>query len=105
MGGVGGDATEPDIIVDAFEEVAGLARGHAHLFGVSGFGGFWLFCDGDDWGDGNGVIGLGVAEDGVCSRGIAWGALEGLDGFSGVPREVVVVDAVGFGDAGGSEDG
>ena len=38
--GVGGDAAEAGVIVDAFEEVAGLARGHAHLFGVGGFGGF-----------------------------------------------------------------
>ena len=103
--GVGGDAAEAGVIVDAFEEVAGFARGHAHLFGVGGFGGFKLFCDGDGGGDFDGVVGLGVAEDGVGLGGVAWGAFEGLDGFAGVAGEVVVVDAVGFGDAGGAEDG
>ena len=85
--------------------MAGFARGHAHLFGVGGFGGFELFCDGDGRGDFDGVVGLGVAEDGVGLGGVAWGAFEGLDGFAGVAGEVVVVDAVGFGDAGGAEDG
>ena len=64
-----------------------------------------MFGDGDGWGDGDGVVRLGVAEDGVCLGGVAWGAFEGLDGFAGVPCEVVVVDAVGFCYAGGLEDG
>ena len=62
--------------------MSGFARGHIHLFGVGCFGGFELFCDGDCRGDFDGVVGLGVAEDGVGlgggSRGVrlrGWTAL------------------------------
>ena len=102
---VGSDAAEANIVVGAYDEVAGFARGHAHLFRVGGFRGFELFSDGDGGGDFDGVVGLGVAEDGVGLGGVAWGAFEGLDGFASDSCEVVVVDVVGFGDAGGAEDG
>ena len=89
----------------AFQEVAGLAGGHAHLFGVGGLCGRELFCDGDGGGDFDGVVWLWCAEDGVGLGGVAWCAFEGLDGFSGVAGDVEVVDAVGLCGAGGCEDG
>ena len=103
--GVGGDAAEACVVMGAFQEVAGFARGHAHLFGVGSLSGCELFGDGDGGGDCNGVIRLWCAEDGVGLWGVARCAFEGLDGLSGVASEVVVVDAVGFCSAGGLQDG
>ena len=103
--GVGGDAAEACIVVGAFQEVAGFAWGHAHLFGVGSLSGRELFGDGDGRGDCNGVVRLWCAEDGVGLWGVARCAFEGLDGLSGVTSEVVVVDAVGFCSAGGFQDG